>query len=209
MVRITEALKAKSDQINAADLSGCELFGTIIRAEYHHGREQSVEVFFDSNPLPWRPSKGMCRVMSDYWTDELDCWIGKDVRLYKDKRVRWAGKEDGGIRINGLSDIPLTEEVRVKEGRNFWLVYKIAKLSKKQLNKETIPLTPQYTPEQLNKVRDDIIKLVAAILDFDGITAILNGERLAKLKMLSEERYDEVVAALTAKQNELKETTDV
>lgn len=128
MVKITDALKAKSDQINALDLVGGDLLGTIIRVEYFHERDQKVDVYLDNNPLPWRPSKGMLRVMSYYWTDEIDCWVGKRVNLYFEKTVLWAGKPDGGIRIKGLSDIPASEEVRVKEARNKSVVYRIEKL---------------------------------------------------------------------------------
>ena len=68
--------------------------------------DQPVWVYYHGcNNRPWKPSKGMLRVLAAAWSRDSSLWVGKSIELYGDKSVRWAGKEIGGIRIKALSDI--------------------------------------------------------------------------------------------------------
>ena len=120
MANVSHAVLAKSDQLNFDDFSGNKrvIFITEVRVT---SSEQPVSVFYTGhNGKPWKPSKGMIRLICEAWGDESDNWIGKSIELYGDKSVKWAGQEIGGIRISALSNIDkngLTAFVALSRGK--------------------------------------------------------------------------------------------
>lgn len=99
------ALEAKSDQLNAMDIIGAEPVIRIRDVKVQKA-EQPVWVYFDGdNNRPWKPSKGMLRILAGAWGKDTTDWVGKSVKLYFEPSVMYAGKEIGGIRIRSLSDI--------------------------------------------------------------------------------------------------------
>lgn len=105
MADIGFALEAKSDQLNAVDIIGAEPVIRIKEVRVAQG-DQAVSVFFDGdNGKPWKPCKGMLRVLAGAWGRESDAWIGRRARLFFEPSVRYGGQEVGGIRIRALSDI--------------------------------------------------------------------------------------------------------
>jgi len=107
MVDITKAAQAKSDQLNAMDIMGVEPVIRVRGIDYKEGREQPLWIYFDGdNNRPWKPSKGMIRVLIAGWGSETDNWIGKHVQVFFEPSVKYAGKEVGGIQIRAMSDIP-------------------------------------------------------------------------------------------------------
>ena len=106
MTDVSFAMEAKSDQLNAADIMACDRVIKITRVDVKKG-EQPVSVYFEGdNNRPWKPSKGMIRILAGAWGAESTEWIGKHAQLYFEPTVKYAGKEVGGIRIKALSDIP-------------------------------------------------------------------------------------------------------
>ena len=107
MADISQAMQAKSDQLNALDIIGAPLIIKVRAVDYKQGREQPVWVYFDGdNNRPWKPSKGMIRVLCGAWGTETDAWIGRHARLEYESSVMYAGKEVGGIWVKAMSDIP-------------------------------------------------------------------------------------------------------
>lgn len=99
------ALEAKSDQLNYDDIADTEVVITIAEVRVRKG-DQPVWVYFHGcNNRPWKPSKGMLRLIATAWGRDSSQWVGKSIKLYGDKSVKWAGKEIGGIRIRALSHI--------------------------------------------------------------------------------------------------------
>lgn len=106
MADVRGTLEAKSDQLNATDIMGIDLVIRIRAVQVGTGKDQPVAVYFDGdNNRPWKPSKGMRRVLAAGWGWESDNWIGKSVKLHFDASVKYAGKEVGGIRVKAMSDI--------------------------------------------------------------------------------------------------------
>jgi len=106
MTDVGFALEAKSDQLNAVDIVGTEPVIRIRDVEVKKG-DQPVSIYFDGdNGRPWKPSKGMLRILAGAWGRDSGEWVGKSVRLYFEPSVKYAGEEVGGIRIKSLSDIP-------------------------------------------------------------------------------------------------------
>lgn len=107
MADISQAMQAKSDQLNALDIIGAPLIIKVRAVDYKQGREQPVWVYFDGdNNRPWKPSKGMIRILCGAWGTETDAWIGRHARLEYEPSVMYAGKEVGGIWVKAMTDIP-------------------------------------------------------------------------------------------------------
>lgn len=105
MTDISFALEAKSDQLNAVDIMGYEPV-IHIRQVVVKKCEQPVSIFFDGdNNRPWKPSKGMLRILAGAWGRNSKDWVGKYVKLYFEPSVRFGAHEVGGIQIRALSDI--------------------------------------------------------------------------------------------------------
>ncbi len=105
MADISFAAQAKSNQLNAVDIMGCEPVITINHVDVRQG-DQPVAIFFDGcNNRPWLPSKGMIRILMSGWGTESDNWIGKSAKIFMNPKVIYAGKEVGGIQIKAMSDI--------------------------------------------------------------------------------------------------------
>lgn len=106
MTDVSFAMQAKSDQLNAVDILGADRIIRIRDVRVTKG-EQPVSVFFDGdNNRPWKPSKGMIRILAAGWGTDSAAWIGRSALIYCEPSVRYAGQEVGGIRIRALSDIP-------------------------------------------------------------------------------------------------------
>ena len=106
MADVRATLEAKSDQLNATDIMGVDLVIRIRDVIVGSSKDQPVAVYFDGdNNRPWKPSKGMRRVIAAGWGWESNDWIGKFVKLHFDASVKYAGKEVGGIRVKAMSHI--------------------------------------------------------------------------------------------------------
>ena len=119
---ISNALIAKSDQLNAIDLIGAPSTVTIVNVEFVEGSEQPVKIFTDvfGQGRPFKPSKTVLRMLAGAWGRETTAWVGKRMALYREATVRWAGEEVGGIRIQGLSDIakPIVFTLPTSKGKH-------------------------------------------------------------------------------------------
>lgn len=105
VIDISYALQAKSDQLNALDIMGNDIVIRIRGVKTSDG-DQPVQVYFDGdNNRPWKPSKGMLRILAAAWGNDAALWTGKYAKIYCEPSVRFGGKEVGGIRIRELSDI--------------------------------------------------------------------------------------------------------
>ena len=108
MADISQALQAKSDQLNAMDIVGCEPVITIREVRYNPtAPSQKIWIFYHGdNNKPWKPSVGMGRILAGGWGVDSDNWIGKSVKIFCEPSVVYAGKEVGGVHIRAMSDIP-------------------------------------------------------------------------------------------------------
>lgn len=129
MVDISKALEAKSDQLNAVDLIGSDKVIKITKVD-NPGGEQPVWIHYEGGEgKPWKPSKGMLRVLCFGWGTETDNWIGKFVSIYCEPTVVYAGKEVGGIHIEGMSEIKKDFTMPLRISRNKTITYSVKKLN--------------------------------------------------------------------------------
>lgn len=98
--------QAKSDQMNAVDLVGGPLVCRITGIKMTGSPDQPVSISVDAHRQPWKPSKTFRRVLLLLWPGtEPDEWVGRDVVLWCDPDIKWAGEKVGGIAISHASHI--------------------------------------------------------------------------------------------------------
>lgn len=115
---ISPTLEAKSDQINADELSQ-PITVQVVGVKAGASAEQPLDVQI-SGHKPWRPCKTMRRLLALAWGVDAGQWVGKWLVLYREPTVQWAGEDVGGIRIKAMSHIPkggIHTKLQAKRGR--------------------------------------------------------------------------------------------
>ena len=116
---LTEAIIAKSDQLNADDLLAGPRTFTITEVK-RGDAEQPVAIVLKEFPAkrPFKPSKTVVRILVHAFGSETDDWPpGVRMTLYRDASVKWAGQEIGGIRVSHLSHIDKPLKVALAEAK--------------------------------------------------------------------------------------------
>lgn len=125
---VESLVAAKSDQLNAADLTGGPIVARVTAVKNGKSNEQPMDIHLDGY-RPWKPCKGMRRVLIDLWGPPSPAWLGRTIRLYREPTVKWAGEEAGGIRVSGMSDIKASCTVPVAVSRGVNVKMRIEKLA--------------------------------------------------------------------------------
>ena len=118
-MNISQAIIARSDQLNADDLiSGPRTF--TIKEVRRGDSEQPVAIVLAEFPdkRPFKPSKTVLRILAYAWGEETDDWPESPrLTLYRDAKVKWAGQEVGGIRVSHMSHIDKPLKVALSESK--------------------------------------------------------------------------------------------
>ncbi len=164
MANVKHAMQSKSDQLNYVDVGEGSLIALVESVNVTNSDQQPVTVVFAGcNGKPYKPNKGMIRVLAGAWGEESDNWIGKTIKIVGDPTVTWAGEAIGGLVVGALSDID-------KAGYTAYI-----QKNKRVRVKKTIPLLviepPKLTeddqgwidaarldPEVLNQITDPAYK---------------------------------------------------
>jgi hypothetical protein len=114
---ISQALVAKSDCLNASDLTGSPIVATIKDVRKGDAAKPVIVDLEGMDGRPWKPSKGMLRVIAHAWGTESDKWIGRGVKLINNPEVIYAGEAVGGVEVIAMSHIdkPFTIPVRISQ----------------------------------------------------------------------------------------------
>ena len=104
-MKMSDTTAPKSDQLNADDLVSGPKTITITGVEIKMG-DQPVSIFYEGdNGKPFKPCKGMRRIMVEFWGDDANAYFGRSLTLYRDPTVTWSGAKIGGARISHMSHI--------------------------------------------------------------------------------------------------------
>lgn len=121
--------EAKSDQLNNVDLIGNTRIIRITKVKVTATGQQDCTIWYDGdNGKPWKPCKTTGRILMQAWGENIQNYVGKYVELYRDADVTYAGKKEGGIRIQALSDIPEDFETVIRLSRNLTKPIRVKKL---------------------------------------------------------------------------------
>lgn len=117
-MNLSQAVIAKSDQLNADDLiAGPRTF--TVAGVRRGDSEQPVAIELAENPgRPFKPSKTVLRVFAHIWGEETDDWPdGARFTAFRDAKVKWAGQEIGGIRVSHMSHIDKPVKIALAESK--------------------------------------------------------------------------------------------
>lgn len=106
MIDLADTIIPKSDQLNADDLIAGPR-DIVVRGVKKPGTpEQPVSIYFEGdNGKPWKPCKGMRRLLVQIWGRDGELYTGRSLRLVRDPTVTWAGAAIGGIRVAAASHL--------------------------------------------------------------------------------------------------------
>lgn len=125
---ITDTLAPTSDQLDAIELVAGPRVFTIDRVTAGNA-EQPVQVHFTDFPRPWRPSKGMRRVLAACWGADASLWACRRVELFRDPSVTFGKDTPGGTRIRALSHIDGQKKVPLLVSRGKSAVFVVEPLA--------------------------------------------------------------------------------
>jgi hypothetical protein len=111
---ISKALVAKSDQLNASDLTGAPIVATIADVRQGDAAKPVIIDLVGMDGRPWKPSKGMLRVIAHGWGVESDAWVGRSVKLVNNPEVIYAGEKVGGVEVIAMSHIAVDFTIPVR-----------------------------------------------------------------------------------------------
>lgn len=111
---ISAALVAKSDCLNASDLTGSPIVATIAAVRKGDASKPVIVDLEGMDGRPWKPSKGMLRVVAHAWGTESDKWIGRLVKLANNPEVIYAGEKVGGVEVIAMSNISAAFTIPVR-----------------------------------------------------------------------------------------------
>lgn len=125
---IADTVAPTSDQLDAIDLTKPMTF-TVTRVDVNENAEQPATVHLAEFDRPWKPSKNMRRVLIGVWGPDEQAYIGRRVTLFNNPKVKWAGKEVGGVRISHMSHIDKRTKVQVMVSQGQYADYEVEPLT--------------------------------------------------------------------------------
>lgn len=115
---ITHTIVPKSDQLNADSFMGGPITYTVAKVTANEGSaDQPINIYFEGEPLVFRPCKSMRRVIVKIWGPDASKYAGRSMTLYRDPKVKWGGMEVGGIRISHMTGLDKPEVMALTETR--------------------------------------------------------------------------------------------
>lgn len=118
---LSDTIIAKSDQLNADDLIGASKTITVSNiSRYQENGANCFAVNYEGDcGRPFKPCLTMRKIILFAWGEDGTKWTGRQMTLYCDPSVKWAGKEVGGVRISHMSDIqkPINVKVNLTRGK--------------------------------------------------------------------------------------------
>jgi hypothetical protein len=147
---ITDSLAPASDQLDAIELAtGPRIF--TVESVSKGSLEQPVQVHLVDFPRPWRPSKGMRRVLAACWGTDASEWTGRRVKLYYDETVTFGKETPGGTRIAALSHIDKPKKVPLLIARGKSATYTVEPLP----DAAPAPTTDPAAAERIATLREE------------------------------------------------------
>ena len=140
---LSNTIISKSDQLNADDLVGTDRVITVTGVKRGNAENPVVINYQGDDGRPFKPCKTVRRILIAAWGEDGNHWIGKQMRLFCDPTVVYAGQAVGGIRVSALSDInkPLSVKLALTRGKKKEHIINVLQPEQK----------PPYTPDGFKK----------------------------------------------------------
>ena len=129
---LSDTIIPKSDQLNADDLVTGDRIISITGVSRGNSEHPIIIHYEGDNGRPYKPCKTMRKILLAGYGADGSLWAGKQLQLYCDPSVKWAGVEVGGIRIRAMSDLPNTLKANLMVSRGKKKEYVITVLQVQQ-----------------------------------------------------------------------------
>lgn len=113
---LLKSIEPKSDQLNAEDLLTGPVTVVVEAVHVGEGEQQPVTIAITGHK-PYRPCKTMRRLLVVLWGPDAAAWVGRQLTLFCDAGVKWAGQNVGGIRISHMSHIDEPKTMMLSESK--------------------------------------------------------------------------------------------
>lgn len=182
---VSNAIVAKSDQVNAIDLVGRDVTVTIVEVKPGPA-DQPVHIITDvyGSGRPFKASKTALRDIVQAWGTDSTVWVGRRLTLWNDPEVLWAGQAVGGIRIRAMSHIDKAFEAK----------HIITRGKSKKVMIQPLPDAPAPSTDQLARA----VTAITNATDMDALNKIV--QHAATLGIDGDQ---ELVAALEERRAQL------
>ena len=172
---LSDTIKPKSDQLNADDLLTGPI--TVKITDVRGGTvDQPVNIHIDGY-LPYRPCKGMRRVLIKIWGKNGKSWIGKSVTLFCNPNVKWGGVECGGIEISHLSDISKPSTLMLTKARGRKSGFTVQPLIIESIDLVEVANECGYTADEVCATFDPPLDSLDGVQDKASCAAYLRNNR--------------------------------
>lgn len=191
-IDISPFLEAKSDQITADDLIAGPRSFRVERVEAPGG-EQPVLIHMEGHEgRPFKPCKGMRRLLAQLWGPDAAKWIGRSVTLFRDPDVRFGADQTGGVRVAAVSHIEESRKVPVRVSRGKAKTYEVEPLR---------GAAAEPTVDKAAQWADDQVRAVAACADADALDALTSkgAKAMGKLQSDRPELHSRILEAYETK----------
>lgn len=203
MIDLSPTIAAKSNQLNADDLLGGAITVKITNVSKVEG-EQPVAISYEGdNGKPFMPCKSMRRVLIGIWGRDGNQYVGRSLTLYRDATVTFGGQAVGGIRISHMSNITAPVTLSLTATKKSKKPFTVKPLAAAPVSAPSAP--PQTDAERSAKAeaaKQKLLAELAAITAPDALAAFMQAGA-ATMKRLHDayaDKYDEIMAAVTAKE---------
>lgn len=188
MTDLSKTIEPKSDQLNADDLIAGPKTLKITAVRVVSGDQPVLVEYEGGEGRPYKPCKSMRRLLISAWGSNGENYVGKQITVFNDGSVRWAGTEVGGIRISHMSDIekPLRFMLTISRGKR--APYTVEVLQTAPLKKLTDKELKAFTNElEIVEEMADLKKIGARIkangYDADGSKVLTDLYRKASARI--------------------------
>lgn len=183
MLDMSIAAKAKSDQLNAADLIGHAITVTVTKVSLNAENKATINYDGD-NGRPFKPCVSMVRLLNHAWGTNGNDWVGRSMTLYCDPSVMYGGEAVGGVRISHLSHIDKDIKLVLPVSRNKRQAYHVKKLT------VTAPAKPEFYPQ--DKFDSDFQKIVASVIEKGEQQKQVLIDHLTRIAPLTKDQMDAI-----------------
>jgi len=156
MTDLTPTITAKSDQLNADDLVGGPKRIHITSVVAMQG-EQPIGIHYEGDEgRVYKPCKSMRRVLVHCWGADGNKYVGRQLVLYRDADVMYAGVKVGGIRISHMTHIDADQVIALQANKKQKKPYTVKKIDFKEPPGSKKKETPPPADEPLDVTGEEL-----------------------------------------------------
>ncbi|MFH1184705.1 MAG: hypothetical protein V1755_06655 [Chloroflexota bacterium] len=144
---VLASIVSRTDQLNAQDLESTGPITFTVKSVKRGSKEQPIEIALVEDERFFRPCKTVRRCLIALWSDDAKSWIGKQLTIYTDPSVMYAGVRIGGLRVSHVSGIDCPKTLLLTKTRG---------------KRSEVTVYPIQTPKDDAQIKEALAEIAAA-----------------------------------------------